>query len=513
MRRLTAQDAAFLYLETPKTPMHVGSVTLFGPTDVSADVIHERFRVYTAARIDLLPSYWRQLQTTYGVTQPFWVHAPTVDLDYHMRRHTLPAPGTMEQLRTMVAELHATPLDRSHPLWEYHLIEGLEDGGFAVQMKVHHAVMDGVIGTVALSTILETTPTPAPGRPHSPWEEHERPGVWAAANSLMNAFWQQGVELARLGPKLATAVAGFGQNRSAVRELLRTLRIPPRTPLNVPISGNRGVGLSSISLGDAKWVAKAQRVTVNDVVMAVCAGALRRYLSERKALPKQPLVAGMPMTLRRDPSDRDYSNRTAAILCTLATDVADPIERLRVIAAGLHTMQDQFRRFRDIFPVDLVWPGVPLLMNGLFQSFARAGASGVLPPFMNLVISNVPGPRKTMYCAGVPAVRHFPLSIPYHNMALNITVVSYVDELNFGLTVCSDAVPDVQHVAELIVEEFEVLKHAVAALQATDVDMIDIGEEPARVPELAAPAPVSDAPPVRPRRRRAAGERVIEAEA
>jgi len=489
MRRLTAQDAAFLYLETPKTPMHVGSVTLFGPTDMSPEVIYERFRAYTAARLHLLPSYWRQLQTTYGITQPLWLHAQNVSLDYHMRRHALPAPGTMEQLRTMVAEFHAPMLDRSRPLWEYHLITGLETGGFAVYMKVHHAVMDGVIGTVALSAILEATPTPLPGPPHSPWEEHATPGVWAAANSLMNAFWQQGVDLALLGPKLAAAVASFGQNGSAVRELLGTLRIPPLTPLNVPISGNRGVGLSSVSLRDAKRVAKAQGVTINDVVMALCAGALRRYLSERKALPKQPLLVGMPLTLRRDQSDQDYSNRTAAILCTLATDVADPVARLRVIAAGLHTMEDQFRRFRDIFPVDLVWPGVPLLMNVLFQSFARVGASGVLPPFMNLVISNVPGPRKTMYCAGVPALRHFPLSIPYHNAALNITVISYVDELNFGLIVCRDAVPDVQHLADLIVEEFEVLKHAVAALQAAAVDVIHIGDQPTRVPELAALRP------------------------
>ena len=485
MRRLTAQDAAFLYLETPTTPMHVGSVTLFGPTDVAADVIHERFRVYTAARIDLLPSYWRQLQTTYGVTQPFWVHAPKVDLDYHMRRHTLPAPGTMEQLRTMVAELHAPLLDRSRPLWEYHLISGLEDGGFAVYMKVHHALMDGVIGTVALSTILETTPTPAPGPPHSPWEEHERPGIWAAAGSLMTAFWQQGVELARFGPKLATALADLGQNGTAARELWGTLRIAPRTPLNVPITGNRGLGLSSISLSDAKRIAKARQVTLNDVVLAVCAGALRRYLSGRKGLPKQALVSGIPVTLRNQ-GDQDYNNRTAMIFCTLATDVGDPIERLRVIAASSHTMQDQFRRFRDIFPLDLVWPGVPLLMNGLFQFFARAGRYDVLPPFMNLVISNVPGPRKTVYCAGVPAVRHFPLSIPYHNMALNITALSYVDELNFGLTACSDAVPDVQHVADLIVEEFEVLKHAVAAVQTATVATIDIGDEPTRAPELAA---------------------------
>jgi len=490
MERLSAQDAAFLYLETPETPMHIGSVTIFAPRPgVTADQIFHSFREHTAARLDLLPSYRRRLQTRpLGIDHPVWVYEKTVDLDYHIRRTALPRPGTMAQLRDLVADLHARALDRNRPLWQYYLIEGLEDGGFALYVRVHHAAMDGVAGVAAMASILDFSPEPAPLAP--PSDQHREPGrapgFFALLANAVEDFLEQDVRVVRGGPKFIAALATAGRRAvTTLRRLPQPITVPPRTLFNRSISAERCFGTASISLSHAKLVAKARHATINDIVLAVSAGALRRYLAAKKDLPRKALIAGVPVSLR-ELGHTELNNQSAMVFATLATDCADPLVRLDEIARSSRETRALFAYVKPVWPLELSLPGAPMVIAGFAQLVARARFFDVAPPLMNVVISNVPGPRQPMYCAGAAARHYFPVSIPYHGCALNITAQSYLDQIEFGLVSCRATVPDVQAIAELMVDEFETLKRAAAAIaDAGEIELIELAP-PALLPPAAA---------------------------
>jgi diacylglycerol O-acyltransferase len=465
MERLSAQDAGFLYTETPETPMHVGTLSVFAPTEMDFETIVQRFRDHTVARFDLLPSYRRRLQAApLNLDHPVWVREENIDLGYHIQHRTLSSPGTIAQLRALAADLHAVPLDRARPLWQYHLIDGLESGGFAVYMKVHHAAMDGVAGMVALPLIYDFSPDPPPvSASHHPLPEAE--GWLPALGAALDGLVQQNIRLAQAGPKLVSALSKIGRRAAMAANILPGVNeLPPRTLFNVSISKDRNFGTATVPLSVAKRIAKARQATINDVVLTISAGALRRYLAGKKALPDKSLVAGVPATLR-DPSQTEINNQSAMLLCTLATDRVDPIDRLDAIAAASQTARQRFQDTKELISTDISIFGAPLLMGGLSQLASRTHVYNVLPPLMNVVVSNVPGPRQPMYCAGVAALHYFPVSIPYHNSALNITVQSYLDNLDFGLIACRTTVPDVQRIADLIVEECEALRAAADSLK------------------------------------------------
>jgi WS/DGAT/MGAT family acyltransferase len=478
MDRLSALDAGFLYLETPDTPMHVGSLTIFASAAATRDKVFERFREHTAARLDLLPSYRRRLEMTpLGLDHPVWVDEDNLDLDYHLHQLTLPRPGTMEQLRALVARLHAIPLDRTRPLWQYHLIEGLEGGGFAVYVKVHHADMDGVAAMATVEVIFDFATDPPPI--HVPSNKissgADRPDFLELLGTANANFLRQWLRFGRSLPKMARAVAKVGQNLPRdVRLLLKYARTTPRTLFNVVISNQRAYGTVSLSLSEAKTVGKARHATINDVVLSLCAGALRRYLSERQALPQAALLAAVPVSLRL-PGDSRLNNQTVFTLCRLATDIPDALARLSMTCVASQGAKTLFAEVRDALTTELSLYGAPIVMTGLAQLMAMTRAADVLPVMYNVAISNVPGPRKPIYCNGAPAQHYFPLSIPYHGCALNITVQSYLDNLEFGLTACRATVPDVQVIADYLGEEFEALKRACEAIDRPDaIEIIEI---------------------------------------
>jgi diacylglycerol O-acyltransferase / wax synthase len=496
MERLSAQDAGFLYTETPETPMHVGSLTVFAPTQVSFETILQKFRDHTVARFDLLPSYRRRLQAApLNLDHPVWVREENIDLDYHIQHRTLSPPGTIAQLRALTADLLAVPLDRARPLWQYHLIDGLESGGFAVYMNVHHAAMDGVAGMMALPVIYDFSPEPTPlAASNLPPTEPEAEGWLPALGAALDGMLQQNLRLAQAGPKLVSALTKIGRRAARASNLLPgASELPPRTLFNVSISRDRTFGTATVPLSVAKRIAKTRLATINDVVLTICAGALRRYLASKKALPAKSLVAGVPATLR-DPSQIVMNNQSTMLLCTLATDRADPIERLNAIATASQASRQQLQDTKELIATDISVFGAPLVMGGLSQLASRTHIYDVLPPLMNVVISNVPGPRQPMYCAGVAAMHYFPLSIAYHNAALNITVQSYLDNLDFGLVACQTTVPDVQRIGDLIVEECEVLKDAVAAIEREiSVSHVEIVPRSVPAPSLVAAAPAGAA--------------------
>jgi WS/DGAT/MGAT family acyltransferase len=462
MKRLSLLDALFLYLETPETPMHVASVTIFKPKSRKDDHF-ARFREHTAERLDLLPSYRRRLETTpLGIDHPVWVMEEKLDLDCHIRHAALPKPGGLAELRTLIAQLHAVPLDRSRPLWEFTVIEGLEGGAFAVYAKVHHCAMDGLAGAATLGVTYDFAPGAEHGRPPRrivPLDAEPSDFIEltsTAVGDFIRQGWRAVTSLPGFVRALAKAAPHFGRD---ARFLYRYVKEMPRTPLNSAISGHRVFATASLPLSAVKALAKSRGATINDVVLALCAGALRRYLAERSALPEKPLTAGVPASLRA-PGDAHLNNQVVFTLSRLPTDVSEPLARLAAAQAAGQEAKNLFADMRDLLTTDISILGAPLVVTGLARLWGAARASNYLGPFFNIVISNVPGPRQTLYCAGAPATHYFPVSIPYHGCALNITAQSYLDQLDFGLVACSRTVPGAQRIADFIVEDFAAMHEA-----------------------------------------------------
>ena len=482
--------------------MHVGSVTIFKPSSLE-DGLFARFRDHTAARLDLLPSYRRRLESTpLSIDHPAWVVDDKLDLDYHIRHAALPKPGSMAQLRDLVAQLHAVPLDHSRPLWEYHFIEGLEGDAFAVYAKVHHSAMDGVAGLATLGVVYDFAPE----------AEHESalrrtvpPDVEPSdfielTSTAVGDFVRQGWRAVKSLPGAAGALRKAAPHFARdARFLYRYVKDMPRTPFNRAISAHRVYATCSLPLPEVKALAKSSGATINHIVLALCAGSLRRYLSEHAALPDKPLTAGVPASLRAF-GDAKLNNQVVFTLSSLPTDVADPLPRLAASRAAAQDAKNLFADMRDLLTTDVSIIGAPLVVMGLTRLWAGARAANYLWPFFNVIISNVPGPRQTMYCAGAPATHCFPISIPYHGCALNITVHSYLDQLDFGLIACSETVPDAQRIADLIVEDFAAMGKAAADLIRPEaIETIAVAARPAVVaahkpiqlaePKIEAPAP------------------------
>ena len=380
MKRLSMLDALFLYMETPETPMHVASVTIFKPT-LPRDDFFARFREHVAARLDLLPSYRRRLEPTpFGIDHPVWVVEDKVDLDYHIRHAALPKPGGMGELRALIGQLHAVPLDRSRPLWEYHFIEGLEDGGFAVYIKVHHSTMDGIAGMTTLGVTYDF----APGAEHENLPEMivptdvEPSDFIELTSTAVGDFVRQGWRAAKSLPGVVKALSKvaphFGRD---ARFLYRYVKDMPRTPFNTAISGHRVFATSSLPLQEVKAFAKSRGVTINDVVLALCAGALRHYLAEHAALPEKPLTAGVPVSLR-PPGNAQLNNQVFFTLSRLPTDVAEPLPRLAAAQVAGQEAKNLFADMRDLVTTDVSILGAPLVVMGLTQTLGRS-ARGELP--------------------------------------------------------------------------------------------------------------------------------------
>ena len=425
-------DAMFLLPETREQPMHVGSLQLFQPPPgTGPDQLAEVFR-QALATTELAPVFRkRPVRGLATAGQWAWRSDEQVDLEHHVRHSSLPRPGRIRELLALTSRLHSTLLDRQRPLWEMHLVEGLEDGRFAVYTKLHHSLMDGISGLRLLERSLSTdpdvrnTPMPFAARPRAP-----RDSAGLDLAGLVGSGARVAADAVTLLPRLAEQV---------LSDQRATLPLQaPRSILNVPITGSRRFAADAWNLTRIRAVAKAAEATVNDVVLAMSAHALRDYLLSLDALPEDPLVAMNPVSLRTDDAE-DGGNAVGTILVSLGTHLADPEERL------LH-VRDSMRRgkaaLQGLSPlqVSAVSAAVmsPLLLNTV------VGQPRFLRPPFNLVISNVPGPRSPLYWNGARLDGMYPLSIPTSGQALNITVTSYVDELQFGLTGCRRSLPHLQ---------------------------------------------------------------------
>lgn len=476
MKHLSGLDATFLHTETPETPMHVGGLHLLElPAGYKGD-FYEDVKAHVASRMHLSEVFTRKLALMpFELSNPVWVDDDDVDLDYHVRRVTLPRPGTMKQLEQYVARLHSTLLDRSRPLWEFFVIDGLQGGGVALYSKLHHAGIDGQAGAAFAEAIMDLTPTPRPVKAPRSIARRNRYqlGVAELAGAALTNTLQQYLKLVKTFPDMARAVRSLVVPQPT-SEGSRLWNVPknlnllgPRTPLNVAITNQRAYTVRSIPLAEVKLIGKRLGASLNDVVLGLCAGALRRYLSDLGKLPKKPLTAAIPVTLR-EPGDTTSNNQVSMTVMTLATDVADPVERIKAISESSAAAKSLVGNVKAAIPTDFPSFGAPWLMSGLASMYGRSRLADRLPPVANLVISNVPGAQVALHFAGAKLLTYYPVSIPSHGMALNMTVQSYNGMLDFGLIACRRAVPDVDDIADHLVEEHRALLARVKALDAPE---------------------------------------------
>jgi diacylglycerol O-acyltransferase / wax synthase len=478
---LSGIDASFLYLETPETPMHVAGLTYFQLPENFEGSFYQHFRRFFESRLHTIPIFSKRLAPSlYDLDHPGWVDADELDLDYHLRETALPAPGTEAQLEEVIGRLHANTLDRSRPLWQFYVITGLANGQGVLYSKVHHAAIDGGAGMAINKALYDVTAVPRelpppPPKPASPKPAPRSPTAVDPVKGfadIMGNMMRQQLKMWEAAPAIMNAMTdAFLAKPGEMPKALGTLQslltqLPtldaPKTPFNATITRERSYAARTISLGDAKAIAKASGAKLNDVVMAVCSGALRRYLQEKDQLPDKPLIAGVPISLR-EPGDTRQNNQVSGMLCQIATDIADPAERLAAIVRSSSQAKQLSGTFRDAVPQDFAFVGAPILLQLVMLVYGRSGLADRLPMPMNVTISNVPGPPMPLYCAGAKVTALHPVSIAAHGAALNITVQSYMDALNFGLTADRRAVPDVGRLGDYLVEAADELKKAVAA--------------------------------------------------
>lgn len=447
MTPIAPLDAMFLASETREHPMHVGGLHVFRlPADAPADYLQTLYEQLLECT-ELAPMYRRKPAWPGPVLGALrWVDDDDVDLEYHVRLSALPRPGRVRELLALVSRLHGGLLDRHRPLWEFHLIEGLEDNRFAVYVKIHHALTDGVNAVRNSVRMLSVEPA---GQMRALWSPSPRPTLPLDASAAASAD-----TFARAGA-LAKNVAGLLPTLAGVA--VARLRHPdaalpfdaPKTVLNRPLTGARRFAAQSWSIDRIKAVAKAYDATLNDVVLAMCSGALREYLRSSDQVPTKSLVAAVPVALPRTDGD---GNAVTMVLCRLATDVGDPVERLRRIQASMRAAKDNMH---GRTPLQLSAVGA-LTTIGPSSLAAIPGFSAAAPPPYNVVISNVPGPRSRLYWRDAELQGWYPVSMPIEGQSLNITVLSYGDNLEFGLIGCRRNVAHLQrllsHLEETLAE-------------------------------------------------------------
>jgi diacylglycerol O-acyltransferase / wax synthase len=465
MRQLSGLDAGFLYIESEQTPMHVGSLTIYQRPLAGGDFSRAVLE-HIKSRIHLAPIFHQRLALMpFDLGHPVWVEAEALDFDYHFQSHSIARgvkPGTQAALENLVAGLHEALLDRAAPLWQFHLIEGLSDNRVGFYSKVHHAALDGAAGVLLANALLDLSAVPRVVEPPAVHAKVKAPSRSSLLGSLFSNTFAQYAKLARTLPGAVRRVAdvalakGVAGTIAATREFGRELSAP-KTPFNVSVEAKRRFAMCSLPLAEIKAISAACDATVNDVVMALCSGALRRFLTGLDALPLRSLIAAVPVSLR-ELGDQKMNNQVSMVPCSLGTDAKTPDKRLQAAKAAMGEIKLAMAKFKDLIPTDYPSLGAPWLIGGLASLAVKTKLADRVVMPANLVISNVPGPKVPLYLAGAKMLGYYPLSIVVHGMALNITVHSYAGQLDFGLIACAQAVADLGPLAKALSVEHAELK-------------------------------------------------------
>ena len=461
MRQLTSLDAQFLGVETASTYGHVGGLAVYDPATAPGGTLEiaDICRLLSE-RIHMLPPFrWRLKQVPFGIDLPYWVEDPDFDLDFHIRESAVPPPGDDRRLAETVARIFARPLDRSRPLWELYLIQGLQDGRAALLTKVHHSMVDGVSGNEILGVLLDSSPEgrELPPKPDEPAGERVPGDLEMLGRGLLGLPRQPLRALRSLPSALpnltalpganafparaaADARAVAGARRRSRRSSRSPTARPPKTSFNGRVSPHRRFAFGSLSLDTVKRLKNELGITVNDVVVALCATAVRDWLLARDELPEEPLVAMIPVSVRGEEEAGTFGNRISTMIVPIPTNVEDPRERLMRAHEYLRGAKEHHRAL----PADLLTDATSFIPPAVAARAARTTMDilGRTRPPLNLVISNVPGPREPLYCAGAELQAHFPVSVVIDGVGLNMTVMSYRDHVDFGIIADRDQVDD-----------------------------------------------------------------------
>ncbi|MDR3415706.1 MAG: wax ester/triacylglycerol synthase family O-acyltransferase [Nevskia sp.] len=459
MKQLSGLDALFLNIESAEAPMHIGGVAILDLAHAPPGFGFAAVRQRIAERLHLLPGLRRRLVgMPFNLVPPLWIEDPDFRLDRHVRQVQLKPPGRDVQLAELVATLTATPLPRDRPLWSFHYVEGLSRRRAACISIIHHACVDGIFGAELMGKLLDPVPEPPRPAPSAEWDPDEFPlaidrlrftvrQAWTRHRRFLGLVRSSAPQVLRLGRSLL----GGGPDRAEDAEAptaFKGLKPAPRTRFNVAIGAGRSYAFRSLPLERIKAVKNAFGISLNDAVLLVCTGALREYLRGKNELPARPLVAAVPISVRT-PKDDTEGNRVSMLTAELPTQLDDPLQRV----TALMRSTVQLKRVHRAVPARLLSDWMELPAPALMARAARVYENFVhsdrLKSPVNVLISNVPGPREPLYLAGAPLLASYPISIPYHGLALNITVFSYCGQLDIGLTACRDAVPDIRHLMDL----------------------------------------------------------------
>jgi diacylglycerol O-acyltransferase len=449
-------DASFLYFETPTMHMHVLGTLVLDPTDLPGGWNRDRVHRLLRERLDLLPPFRRRvLQPTLQLHHPVWADVEDIDLHEHITTVTCAAPGDEKQLAALLGAFAADKLDRSRPLFHILVVEGLANGRVAVVIKVHHCAVDGVGAARILGNLFDLDPV---GRTTESLDQARalieasgsapEPGIPALALHTALGLAMRPLGIAKMVPMVARSAvnlvvsrrAGSGGSSGAIPFTA------PRVPFNGKISPERVVSLVDVPLKDVKAVRKATGGTFNDVVIAICGGAFRRYLEARGELPDSSLIAVVPVSVRSN-DDSQSANRTSAMFTSLGTDIADPLERLEAVRAANDVGKSDQKALGDELIVQAAELASPNVTSLIARLYSTARLADMHPVVHNVVISNVAGPPVQIYFAGAKVERVFPLGPVLEGPGLNITAVSYGDRVGFGLIACNVRMPDVAALA------------------------------------------------------------------
>ncbi len=460
MRRLTAADALFLYNELPTQHMHTLKLAVFDYGGVPGGYSFEHEKEKLADRLHRLPPLrWLTVDTPLGLNHPLWIEDPDFDLDFHMRRAAIPAPGGPRELCSLVEEIASRPLARNHPLWEVWMIEGVEGGRIAALTKIHHSLADGPASAEMLQQVLSPDADDHDAGPHAAWVPEPVP---PKLERVKLALGDLARFLAGAVPRIFRSLRRAQRLRAEHHE--QGAEDPPKpyqapnTSMNRPLSPQRRFAFTSLPLDDAKELKSAFGCTLNDLLLAIVAGALRSRLLARGELPERPLIASIPVSTRSE--TRIFGNSTGAWYVSLPTHLADPVERVRAIQAAVATSRQEFDDTRGARLPDWMELFPPVILKQIFSRLPLLLLKLGRPPMSNLIVSNVRGPADPLFYDGARMTAFYSVGPLLEGVGLNVTTWSYAAQLEVGMVACRDAVPDLWELAHELGRAFEALRTA-----------------------------------------------------
>ena len=468
MEQLSGQDASFLYGETPTSPMHIGGLMIYDPSTVKGG--KQRFKdilKFIEERLHLAKTFrQKKVDVPFNLDHPYWIEDKDFDLEFHVRHIRLPEPGDWRQLCIQTARLHSRPLDMTKPLWEFTVIEGLDDvpgmpkGSYAIFTKIHHACIDGVSGVDIIKAIHSLEPYPeAPPLPDTPWRGEDPPNPFEL---MTRAHFNNITQPFRFAEVMAQAVPAIGRFQKGLREKKFEVNVTvPKTRFSGAITAHRVIEGRNFDLAVIREIKKqVEGATVNDAILTICGGTLRKYLGAKKDLPQDSLVAMAPISMRSDDQKKALGNQVAAMTVAIGTDIEDPLERMKAVHEAASSSKEMTKAVGAKLMTDFS-QFIPSTTAALAtRLYTQLGLSETMSAPFNCVITNVPGPQFPLYSAGAKLVTHFGLGPIFDGMGLILAVFSYNGNITITASSCREMMPDPEFFAQCLQDSYDELKAA-----------------------------------------------------